>query len=62
MFLDVAASIDDINFGISSNDEGKEVRISRKIHTCFLSQTLHAKDHAVVLFKKFDEGRAEYDG
>lgn len=47
-FLDVAASLDDIPFGITGDD-------------AVLSQ-YEAKDDSLILFKKFDEGKVIYDG
>jgi len=47
-FLDVAAQLDDTPFGITSEDAVyKEYKVS---------------EDGVVLFKKFDDGRADYDG
>ncbi|CAH1997410.1 unnamed protein product [Acanthoscelides obtectus] len=47
-FLDIAAVIDDIPFGITGDD-------------AILSE-YGASDQQVILFKKFDEGKAVYDG
>jgi protein disulfide-isomerase A1 len=48
VFNDVAASMDDVNFGISSQDD---------VYTHYKME----KD-GVVLLKKFDEGRNNFDG
>lgn len=47
-YLDVASAIDDIPFGITSNEE--------------VYKEYEASCGAIVLFKKFDEGKVVYDG
>lgn len=49
-FLDVAANVDDMPFGITYNED-----IRKEYKT-------NEKDSAIVLFKKFDEGRADFEG
>ncbi|XP_060535710.1 protein disulfide-isomerase [Cylas formicarius] len=47
-FLAVAASVDDVPFGVVADDD--------------VVANYEAADQQIVLFKKFDEGRATYDG
>ncbi|XP_002735664.1 protein disulfide-isomerase-like, partial [Saccoglossus kowalevskii] len=48
IFLEVASANDDISFGITSSDD--------------VFKKYKVKDGAIVLLKKFDEGRNDYDG
>ncbi|XP_002731648.1 protein disulfide-isomerase-like [Saccoglossus kowalevskii] len=48
IFLEVASANDDISFGITSSDD--------------VFKKYEVKDGAIVLLKKFDEGRNDYDG
>ncbi|XP_015178651.1 PREDICTED: protein disulfide-isomerase [Polistes dominula] len=48
LFLEVANAVDDYSFGISNTEE--------------VLKEYEVEDHAIVLFKKFDEGKNKYDG